>query len=257
LHGTSIQDVVNVFLQDKLIGGGDVQGPMLEVNHDSLVYLDRTDLNNIVTYLKTVKSKIPPQPKQQLKGINLKAGENIFNQYCAGCHSTGAGGAPKIGDIAMWAPRIQLGMNVLYKNAITGIGAMPPKGTCTTCSDIEIQSAVEYIVSKSRPAPGTVVAPAATQIMDPTSLAQGKVIYDKVCTICHTNGQLGAPKLGDQTAWAPRIKKNMDVLIEHAIDGYKGMPPKGSCYDCSDADVIAAVKYMVQQGKSQGNYLLW
>lgn len=263
LKNTPVDTVVNVFLQDKLIGGGDVQGPMLEVNHDSLIYLSREDLDSIVTYLQTVKSKQPPKPKQSNK-IDLKVGEQVFNQYCAGCHGPGHDGAPTIGNTQDWAPRIKLGLNSLYQYAMNGIDGMPPKGTCASCSLTDIQSAVNYIVSRSGGAPGvTAVAGtgAATPQLSPaeaaTSLAKGKQIYDQYCAVCHNDGQLGAPKLGDQAAWDPLIAQNMDVLFEHSINGYKDMPPRGACEKCSDADIIAAVKYMVQQSKSKGDYNLW
>ena len=66
------------------------------------------------------------------------------------CHTTGAAGAPKVGDKAAWAPRIAQGVNVLVQHAMSGIRAMPPKGTCATCSDAEIKGAVEYLVSQAR-----------------------------------------------------------------------------------------------------------
>jgi cytochrome c5 len=85
----------------------------------------------------------------------------------------------------------------------------------------------------------------------------GKEINDEVCAICHKDGKLGAPITGDKEAWAPLIKKNMDILIKHTIQGYKNMPPRGSCSTCTDTDLIAAVIYMVNQSQSGGNYNLW
>ena len=79
-----------------------------------------------------------------------KSGEQIYNSNCMACHATGAAGAPKLGDVAAWAPRIAAGMGTLLANAIKGINAMPPKGLCMSCSDADLQAAIEYIVSKSR-----------------------------------------------------------------------------------------------------------
>lgn len=260
LSKTPVQDVVNVFLQDKLIGGGDVQGPMLEVNHDSLKYLSQDDLKAMVTYLQTVKSKEPPKPKPG-KG-KFAVGKNIYDNYCTGCHTTGAGGAPKLGDTAAWSPLIQQGMNVLYKNAMTGIGGMPAKGACSSCSMSDIQAAVDYIVSKSKPgAAGAAAGPAVAAAPSPgeyTSLAKGKQVYEQVCSVCHQGGQLGAPKLGDRDAWNKILKQqDMDILFTRAIRGYNDHPPRGACHNCSDADILAAVKYMVQQSTSVGDYRLW
>ena len=79
-----------------------------------------------------------------------KSGEEIYNASCMACHATGAAGAPKLGDTAVWAPRIATGIDAMLTTAIKGKGAMPPKGLCMTCSDAELQSAIEYMVSKSQ-----------------------------------------------------------------------------------------------------------
>ncbi|NOR40280.1 MAG: cytochrome c5 family protein [Gammaproteobacteria bacterium] len=79
-----------------------------------------------------------------------KSGEQVYNASCMGCHTAGVAGAPKLGDKAAWAPRIAAGMDSLLANATNGIKAMPPKGTCMSCSSDELQAAVEYIVSNSQ-----------------------------------------------------------------------------------------------------------
>lgn len=79
--------------------------------------------------------------------------------------------------------------------------------------------------------------------------ADGKSVYEKSCKLCHDTGLAGAPKLGDKAAWAPRIKAGMDTLYTNAIKGTpKGMPPKGT-YSGPDADVKAAVDFMVNASK--------
>lgn len=245
--------VLDVFLKDTLLSGGQVKGPMLQVNHDSLRYLSMQDLTDIVTYLKTVESEIPPAPKT---GTGEKAGKVIYLNYCASCHAAGGAGAPKFGDAQAWSPLVQQGMDLVYKNAIHGIGNMPAKGNCQSCSDEQIKQAVDYIVKFSGAKPGQEVSAGAMTPVDITSLARGKEVYNQVCSICHDKGQLGAPKLGDKAAWTPLLKDNLDVLVARSIDGYKGHPPKGACYHCTDADIIAAVKYMAQQSGT-GNYKLW
>ena len=79
-----------------------------------------------------------------------KSGEQVYNASCMACHGTGVAGAPKLGDVAAWAPRIAAGMASLLANAINGLNAMPPKGLCMSCSDVELQAAIEYIVDKSQ-----------------------------------------------------------------------------------------------------------
>jgi cytochrome c5 len=72
----------------------------------------------------------------------------------------------------------------------------------------------------------------------------GKTTYDNKCVICHGTGVAGAPKLHDEAAWKPRLAQGMNVLLTHVKQGYKAMPPKGTCTDCSDSDLEAAIKYM-------------
>ncbi len=68
--------------------------------------------------------------------------------------------------------------------------------------------------------------------------------YNKSCGACHNTGAAGAPKKGDKAAWAPRLKQGDAVLLAHVKNGFKAMPPKGLCMDCSDADFKALIKFM-------------
>ena len=83
--------------------------------------------------------------------------------------------------------------------------------------------------------------------------AGGQKTYQAACFACHGTGAAGAPKTGDKAAWKARIAKGTDVLNTNAIKGFKGstgfMPAKGGRADLSDADVKAAVEYMVAQSK--------
>jgi len=81
-----------------------------------------------------------------------RSGEDVYNTACMACHSTGAAGAPKLGDAAAWADRIAKGMDVLYNsgiNGLTGTGMMA-KGGCVNCSDDEVNAAVDYMVAGSQ-----------------------------------------------------------------------------------------------------------
>jgi len=97
------------------------------------------------------------------------------------------------------------------------------------------------------------VAAAGLMMMGATTTAMaggaGEKTYKTVCFACHAFGAAGAPKFGDKAAWAPRIKKGKKTLYKHALHGFKGMPAKGGRTDLSDADVKAAVDYMVAHGQ--------
>ncbi|UVE17687.1 c-type cytochrome [Pseudomonas sp. LS44] len=71
-------------------------------------------------------------------------------------------------------------------------------------------------------------------------------IITKHCGACHTVGVLGAPKIGDGAAWKARADKEggLDGLLAKAISGVNAMPPKGTCADCSDADLKATIQKM-------------
>lgn len=66
------------------------------------------------------------------------------------------------------------------------------------------------------------------------------------CTACHTSGLLGAPKIGDNAAWKARADEQggMDGILAKAIAGINAMPPKGTCGDCSDDELRAAIAKM-------------
>ncbi|UUD63017.1 c-type cytochrome [Pseudomonas seleniipraecipitans] len=71
-------------------------------------------------------------------------------------------------------------------------------------------------------------------------------IVARHCTACHTPGLLGAPKIGDSAAWKARADEQggMDGILAKAIEGINAMPPKGTCGDCSDDELRAAIEKM-------------
>lgn len=76
----------------------------------------------------------------------------------------------------------------------------------------------------------------------------GEALYKQACAACHTAGVAGAPKFGDKAGWAPRVKTGVDAMTASVIKGKGAMPPKGGS-TASDADIRAAVEYMVSAVK--------
>jgi cytochrome c5 len=80
-------------------------------------------------------------------------GATLFENQCASCHTGGVAGwwrkAPNINDKKIWAPLAAKGADVLTASTINGIGEMPPRGRCETCTDEQIRSAVEYMIEKA------------------------------------------------------------------------------------------------------------
>ncbi len=76
----------------------------------------------------------------------------------------------------------------------------------------------------------------------------GQRIYQQYCYSCHAAGVAGAPRVGSAEAWAPRIAKGRQALIDSALHGVPpGMPPKGLCSSCSRDQIAAAIDYMIGQ----------
>jgi cytochrome c5 len=112
---------------------------------------------------------------------------------------------------------------------------------------------IEKGPSPVAPVPAPVAAAPAATAGDAAAPAasggNGKAVYDASCQACHTPGVAGAPKLGDKAAWAPRIGAGAAGLHASALKGKNAMPAKGGNLSLSDADVKAAVDYMIAQSK--------
>ena len=78
----------------------------------------------------------------------LRAGEQVFAAQCTACHTSGAAGAPKVGDAAAWGARIKTGYDALLNSALKGKGAMAAQGG-GDFSDVEIGRAVVYMTNQS------------------------------------------------------------------------------------------------------------
>ena len=250
LQGIKPSEIMKVFYKERLIGGGKVVGPMLEVDRDSLEYVSKKDLHDIAVYLKTVKSTQPPKPS-----LTGNVGSNVYHAYCYACHDNGAGGAPKFGDKKDWAPRIKKGIKTLYKNAIYGIGAMPAKGTCSSCSNKDIDETVDYMVAalhKPQPKSNAIKMSYAKYL----TVAEGGRIYLKHCSVCHQRpNKSKAPLLGNRKAWQQIMQQTFPVIMRHTLDS-SFHPKNGGCPTCNTEEVKAAVVYMLKQSTG-ANYSLW
>ena len=72
-----------------------------------------------------------------------------YQMSCNACHGTGAAGAPMLGDAGAWEARLEKGMDALMSNVINGVGAMPARGICMTCSDDDLQAIVDYMLAQN------------------------------------------------------------------------------------------------------------
>ncbi|PHS70616.1 MAG: cytochrome C [Methylophaga sp.] len=85
------------------------------------------------------------------------------------------------------------------------------------------------------------------------STKRGMGVYEQSCAMCHDSGLAGAPIVGDNKLWVDRIAQGMELLVEHATNGFTGdagmMPAKGGNPSLSEEDLVAAVEYMVSQSR--------
>jgi cytochrome c5 len=127
-----------------------------------------------------------------------------------------------------------------------GVAAVAP----ATASPKPGVAAVAPATASPKPAAATVAAvPPVAAAPAKAGKPDGKKVYDSGCVACHSTGVAGSPKLGDKAAWAPRIKTGNDALYASAIKGKGAMPPKGGNMALADADVKAAVDFLVGAAK--------
>ena len=75
----------------------------------------------------------------------------------------------------------------------------------------------------------------------------GEDIYNSACVACHSSGVLGAPKVHVAADWKPRLdERSLDGVWQNALNGFNAMPPRGTCGNCSDDDIKAAIEYMIE-----------
>ena len=78
--------------------------------------------------------------------------EQKYMASCFACHSTGAAGAPKVGDgmAVEWEPRLEKGLDAVVANTVNGLNTMPAKGLCFDCTDDDLRAIVQYMIETSQ-----------------------------------------------------------------------------------------------------------
>ncbi len=105
-------------------------------------------------------------------------------------------------------------------------GSGEPEATAASDADVEVAEA------------------AATPVDQAAHVQQ---LYQRSCFACHSSGTAGAPLTGDQARWGALIDaKGMDGLVASAIEGIGGMPPKGLCAQCTEADFALLIEFMAK-----------
>jgi cytochrome c5 len=118
-----------------------------------LVYFvtsDKKPAAGAVNMEKAIAERIQKIGVVDIRDANrqLKTGEEVFKAQCSACHTSGAAGAPKFGDVAAWAPRVKTGYEALLTSAVKGKGAMGAQGG-GDLEALEIGRAVVYMANGS------------------------------------------------------------------------------------------------------------
>lgn len=188
-------------------------------------------------------------------------GAAIYNRSCMACHETGAANAPVRNDEAGWRDRTEQGFAILLEHSINGIGAMPARGGNPNLTDQEVEAATVYLVEPvmdlseqeeestedgEAEKPVNQTAPDNVETVTDDNDLDGEALYSRIgCVTCHATGIAGAPALGDADAWAPHNELTRDTLYQSVFNGKGAMPPRGGS-NASDAEIRAAVDYMVE-----------
>lgn len=190
---------------------------------------------------EAIATRIQPVAGFKLVDANapkvFKTGQQVFESTCTACHTAGLAGAPKIGDKDAWAPFIKEGYESLVKNAIHGIGAMPPKGGNSSLDDFEVIRAMVYMTNKSGASFDEPKEPAgdkAAETKAPTQAAAPAAAAPKVAAAALAAAAPAAP------AVAPKVAAAADTAPTNPI-GKKVY--ESVCFACHTAGVAGAPKF--------------
>lgn len=170
---------------------------------------------------------------------DARSSKEVVDKVCAACHASGKNGAPKIGDREAWSERSSQGLSSLTSHALEGIRNMPAHGGDAQLGDLEIARAVTYMVNQSG---GNWIEPESAE--DLAKERSGKQVVEARCANCHAKGIDGAPKVGDLQAWVQRMRHGLPYLVNSAIHGHGGMPPRGGQANLTDTEIRSAILYM-------------
>lgn len=137
---------------------------------------------------------------------------------------------------------------ILIINALMGSAL---KGASADMSDEAVAARIAPVAQLNTGAAMEVAAPVAAPVA--TAARSGEEVYKATCFMCHGTGAAGAPKVGDAANWGPRAAQGIDTLLSHAVNGFTGtsgmMPARGTCANCSDDELKAAIEFMVESSK--------
>lgn len=73
-----------------------------------------------------------------------------WGRSCALCHVAGQAGAPRVGHVSDWAPRLKQGKAVLLKHTLEGYNKMPPLGYCMDCEMSDFAAMIDMMTGQTK-----------------------------------------------------------------------------------------------------------
>ena len=185
-----------------------------------------------------------------------RTGEEVVSLVCAKCHATGERGAPKIGDRAAWTPRVAKGLATVTQAALKGHGGMPARAGMAELSDTEIKRAVEYMLNSGLVKPtrggGSALRPRGGRRARGAASRTAR----RSTTRRARSATAPASPARRSSATRPRGRRASRPASTRSTRARSRArarcPPKGGNASLSDADVKAAVDYMVAAAQVTG-----
>ena len=69
-------------------------------------------------------------------------------------------------------------------------------------------------------------------------------LFGEICATCHVQPGTGAPVVGRRGDWADARARGTEQMLQRTVDGYRGMPPLGTCGSCGEEDFRALIRFM-------------
>lgn len=201
----------------------------------------------IISALFTVVCLSPVMVQAEDKPVDLRIGQDLYEQLCVNCHSVGIDGAPRLGAKEDWLKLLPLGQETLYQAVLEGPNHMYSKGNSPIESEGQIRSMVGYMMNSVVDAEtaGLIDAASAEEKARHLQIVRGYKMYDLVCFKCHASGDEGAPRLGMPADWTGRKDKGVDALAKSVINGKGHMYMRAGTANQSEADYKSMVTYML------------
>ncbi len=141
----NIKPVGQVCLTDQLCVGTLTNDTFSPINATSAVTDTKEEISSSEGSANAVAETEPITEEDTPKAFDAAL---TYQMSCFACHGTGAAGAPLLGEVEVWEEVLAKGMEVVMANVINGLNAMPARGLCVSCSDGDLKSLVDYIISQ-------------------------------------------------------------------------------------------------------------